>query len=200
MLHCNNYLSPMMIHCIRTMTAGELPKYRSHLLRLDAEDRRLRFGFQTDDDQIDRHVRGIDLRKDRILVQVDDDLNVVAAVHIAKGDPGTVEFAFSIDKQWRGRGLGRQLFQQAVLRARNRGLREAFVHYLVENGAMRHLAREAGMTSHNEAGEIKGRIRLEPPTPLSYLRELATERWGMYDYSLKASRLGRRPFRVQPAV
>jgi hypothetical protein len=84
MLHCNNYLSPMMIHCIRTMTAGELPKYRSHLLRLDAEDRRLRFGFQTDDDQIDRHVRGIDLRKDRILVQVDDDLNVVAAVHMPR--------------------------------------------------------------------------------------------------------------------
>jgi hypothetical protein len=56
------------------------------------------------------------------------------------------------------------------------------------------------MASHTEAGEIEGQLRLEPPTPLSYLRELATERWGMYDQSLKAARLNRRPLQVQPAV
>ena len=190
----------MMIPCIRTLTAAELPKYRDHLLRLDAEDRRLRFGFRMSDQAVRDHVLGIDTEADRILVQVDDDLNVIAAVHIAAGDPGTVEYAFSVDRRWRGRGLGRQLFEHAILWARNRGLRDAFIYYLVDNRAMRRLAREAGMTSHNEAGEIEGRLRLEPPTPLSYLRELATERWGTYDYSLKAARLGRRPLRVQPAI
>jgi GNAT superfamily N-acetyltransferase len=200
MLQRNIHLSPMMIHCIRTLTTAELPKYRDHLLRLDAEDRRLRFGFPISDQTIRDHVRGIDTKADRILVQVDDHLKVIAAVHIAAGDPGTVEFAFSVDRQWRGRGLGRQLFEQAILWARNRGLRDAFIYYLVDNRAMRHLARQAGMAGHNEAGEIEGRLRLDPPTTLSYLRELAAERWGMYDYSLKASRLGCRPLQVQPAI
>lgn len=200
MLRCNIHLSPTMIHCIRTLTAAELPKYRDHLLRLRAEDRRLRFGFPISDQAIRDHVRGIDTEADRILVHVDDDLNVTAAVHIAVGVPGTVEFAFSVDKQWRDRGMGRQLFERAILWARNRGRRDAFIYYLVDNRAMRHLARQAGMSSHNEAGEIEGRLRLEPPTPLSYLRELAIERWGMYDYSLKVARLSRRPLQLQPAV
>ncbi len=37
------------------------------------------------------------------------------------------------------------------------------------------------MTILIEAGEGEGRLELEPPTPLSYLRELATERLAMYD-------------------
>lgn len=189
-----------MKSCIRTMTRVELPKYQDHLLRLNAEDRRLRFGFPISDPAIREHVRGIDMEADRILVQVDDDLEIIAAVHIAAGASGAVEFAFSIDRPWRGRGLGRALFQQAILWARNRGRREAFIYFLVDNRAMRRLAREIGMVSHNDAGEIEGRLTLEPPTPLSYLRELATERWGMYDYSLKVSRRSRRPFQVQPVV
>ncbi len=200
MLQRNIYLSLTMIHCIRTLTTSELPKYRDHLLRLDAEDRRLRFGYPISDQAIRDHVRRIDTKADRILVQVDEDLNVIAAAHIAAGRPGTVEFAFSVDRDWRGRGLGRQLFEQAILWARNRGLRDAFIYYLVDNRAMRRLARQAGMTSHNEAGEIEGQLRLQPPTPLSYLRELASERWGMYDHSVKASRRGPRQLLPQPAV
>jgi GNAT superfamily N-acetyltransferase len=189
----------MMMRCIRTLTAAELPKYLDHLLRLDAEARRMRFGFIADDEGIRKHVRQIDLRTDRIIVQIDDDLRVVGATHIATANDDAVEFAFSVDLGWRGGGLGRQLFQQSVLWARNRGMRHAFIYYLVDNHAMRHLARQAEMAIHTEAGETEARLELQPPTPLSYLRELATERWGMYDYSMKARRCGHRPLLPQPA-
>ncbi len=55
-----------MMPCMRTLTASELPKYRDHLLRLDAEDRRLRFGYPISDEAIQGHVRKIDMTKDRI--------------------------------------------------------------------------------------------------------------------------------------
>ena len=80
----------MMIPSIRTLTASELPKYRDHLLRLDEADRRLRFGFPISDQAIRDHVRKIDLATDRMLVQVDDELEIIGAVHIAAGAPGIV--------------------------------------------------------------------------------------------------------------
>lgn len=189
-----------MMPCMRTLTASELPKYRDHLLRLDAEDRRLRFGFPIRDEAIQDHVRKIDMTKDRILAQVDDDLQIIAAAHIAAGAQGTVELAFSVDSGWRGKGLGTQLFERALLWARNRGIRHAVIYFLFDNHTMRHLARQVGMTIHIEAGEGEGRLELEPPTPLSYLRELATERLAMYEHSFKVSRRGRRPLLARPAV
>lgn len=189
-----------MIPSIRTLTASELPKYRDHLLRLDEADRRLRFGFPISDQAIRDHVRKIDMATDRMLVQVDDELEIIGAVHIAAGAPGIVEFAFSVDRQWRGQGLGAQLFERALLWARNRSLRHAVIFFVFDNHAMRHLARQVGMAIHIEAGEGEGKLELEPPTPLSYLRELATERLAMYDYSLKLSRRGRRRLVAQPAV
>jgi RimJ/RimL family protein N-acetyltransferase len=190
----------MIMRCIRTLTAAELPKYRDHLLRLDAEDRRLRFGFIIDDEGICEHVRQLDPQTNRIIVQIDDDLRVVGAAHIAPADGGAVEFAVSVDRAWRGRGVGTQLFDQAVLRARNRGMRRAYVYSLVDNQVMRHLARKAGMEIHSEAGESEACLALPPPTTLSLLREVASERWGMYDYSVKASRRNWRPLRPLPAI
>lgn len=189
-----------MMPCMRTLTASELPKYRDHLLRLDAEDRRLRFGFPIRDEAIQDHVRKIDMTKDRILAQVDDDLQIIAAAHIAAGAQGTVELAFSVDSGWRGKGLGTQLFERALLWARNRGIRHAVIYFLFDNHTMRHLARQVGMTINIEAGEGEGRLELEPPTPLSYLREIATERLAMYEHSFKVSRRGRRPLLARPAV
>jgi GNAT superfamily N-acetyltransferase len=190
----------MIMRCIRTLTAAELPKYRDHLLRLDAEDRRLRFGFIIDDEGICEHVRQLDPQTNRVIVQIDDDLRVVGAAHIALADGGAVEFAVSVDRAWRGRGIGAQLFDQAVLRARNRGMRRAYVYSLVDNQVMRHLALKAGMEIHSEAGESEACLALPPPTTLSLLREVASERWGMYDYSVKASRRNWRSLRPLPAI
>ena len=146
-----------MIPCMRTLTASELPKYRDHLLRLDEEDRRLRFGFPISDEAIQGHVRKIDMTKDRILVQVDDDLQIIAAAHIAAGAQGTVELAFSVDSGWRGNGLGTQLFERALLWARNRGIRHAVIYFLFDNHTMRHLARQVGMSHPHRGGRGRGK-------------------------------------------
>lgn len=170
------------MHCIQTLEPAEWGKYREHLLRLDPDDRRLRFGYAADAGSIRAYVRGVDPRSHRVLAHLDDDLRVVGAAHIAPaGD--NVEFAFSVDRDWRGQRLGTQLFERAVLWARNRGLRTAHIYCLTDNRAMRQIARAAGMEIHTESGESTGALELVPATPFSVLREVTAERWALYDRS-----------------
>jgi GNAT superfamily N-acetyltransferase len=121
-------------------------------------------------------VERIDLRTGHILALFDDDLDVVAAAHIVRACDDVAEFAFSVDREWRGRGVGSELFDRAVLWARNRGTRQAIVYCLNENQAMRHIARKAGVQMTVAAGETDGRLELLPATPLSLLVEQASER------------------------
>jgi GNAT superfamily N-acetyltransferase len=173
---------------IRSLTTSELPKYLEHLLRLNSTDRRMRFGFAIGDTGIREHVQRIDLRTDYILALFDDDLDVVAAAHMAWGrDDNVAEFAFSVDREWRSCGVGRELFNRTVLWARNRGIRQAILYCLYENQAIRQLARQAGVQMTVDAGEIEGRLDLLPATPLSFLAEHTSEclAWlGQLDQSL----------------
>ena len=160
---------------IRSLTTSELPKYLEHLLRLDSTDRRMRFGFAIGDTGIREHVQRIDLRSDYILALFDDDLDVVAAAHIVRARDDLAEFAFSVDREWRSRGVGCELFNRTVLWARNRGIRQAILYCLYENHAIRQLARQAGVQMTVDAGEIEGRLDLLPATPLSFLAEHTSE-------------------------
>ena len=170
---------------IRTLAASERPAYEAHLLRLDAEARRLRFGYFIADGAVRRHVAGLDPRADRILALVEEG-RVVAAVHIARAvrpgvDGSSVEFAFSVDSDRRGKGLGRRLFEQAMAWSRNRGMREACIYFLTDNHVMRRLARRAGMAISCQAGECEGVMLLPPATPFSFIREVAAEQWAIWD-------------------
>lgn len=173
---------------IRSLTTSELPKYLEHLLRLDSTDRRMRFGYAIGDTGIREHVQRIDLRTDYILALFDDDLDVVAAAHMARGrDDDLAEFAFSVDREWRSCGVGCELFNRTVLWARNRGIRQAILYCLYENQAIRQLARQAGVQMTVDAGEIEGRLDLLPATPWSFLAEHTSEclAWlGQLDQSL----------------
>ena len=132
----------------------------------------MRFGLPTSDNIMREYVQRIDLRTDYILALIDGDLDVVAAAHIARArDDDLAEFALSVDREWRGCGVGCELFDRTVLWARNRGIRQAIVYCLYENQAMRHIARKAGVQMTVGAGEIEGRLELLPATPLSFLAE-----------------------------
>ena len=185
---------------IRSLTTSELPKYLEHLLRLDSTDRRMRFGFAIGDTGIREHVQRIDLRTDYILALFDDDLDVVAAAHIvSRARDDLAEFAFSVDREWRSRGVGCELFNRTVLWARNRGIRQAILYCLYENQAIRQLARQAGVQMTVDAGEVEGRLDLLPATPLSFLAEHTSEclAWlGQLDQLVQV--LDRGPFADNP--
>lgn len=173
---------------IRTLLPFEYGGYRDHLMRLNAADRRLRFGGPIGDDGIGRFVEKLKLRETRILAALDQSLRVIGAAHLAAGRHGTVEAAFSVDQDARGQGLGRALLDRAILWARNRGVRRLQLHFLSDNNALRALARAAGMSIETHAGECVAELALPAASPLSLWREAAAETAGMLISGARAAR------------
>lgn len=175
-----------MMPRIRILTPSEWAGYRAHLLRLDGEARRLRFGFPIDDEGIRAHVARLNPMRDRVLALVRNG-RVVAAAHIAAGiaeagaDGRSAELAFSVDAALRGQGIGKALLDRALLWSRNRGLRRVWVLFLTDNHVMGRLARRARMSITVEAGEKVGVVTLPPVTPLSLAYELGIERWALWE-------------------
>lgn len=176
-----------MMHPIRSLPAGRWHRYRDHLLRLDANDRRLRFGLTRDDHAIARFAAGLDAGRNRVLVFCDETLAVRGAVLISLLDAGGAELAFSIERGWRRQGLGRDLAGRALLWLQNRGIATARVFCAAENLAMRRLARCAGLTLTLQDSECEGAIALPPPSRWSLLREAFAEQYGLYDTYRKAN-------------
>ncbi len=186
---------------IRTLTSGELPLYRDHLLRFGEEDRRLRFGMTISDEAVIGFVNGLGPVHDRVFAHLDARLRVIGAVHVAVQGREMAEFAFSVEEPHRGRGVGSALFQRAILWARNRGIRAASIYCLAENHGMRRLARRHGMDLQTDGGTCEGRMTLPRPSALSLVREAMAENAGLCDFSVKANSLALHRFcGLMPAV
>lgn len=86
----------------------------------------------------------------------------------------------------RGRGIGGALLERADIHARNWGIRALFMHCLVENGAMMHLARKQGMDIVARTGEADAWLRLPPADAASRGDEVSAQRIALLDHALKS--------------
>lgn len=157
-----------------------------HLLRLQDEDRRLRFGRHMRDDMLREYVDGINFERDRVFGVQDADLNLIGFAHLAL-DPATrvAELGVSVDPAARGKGYGFALLERVVLHASNHGYRVLFMYCLAENGIMMHLARKAGLTVVVEAGEADARLTLDEVSAGGVLREAMADQFALVDCMLK---------------
>lgn len=175
----------------RQLPRHEFGAYAVHLLALDADDRRLRFGQAIDDTAIGNYVNRIDTDRDAIFGVIDDDLALVGAAHMARGEH-YAELGISVLASHRRRGIGAALLQRAQLHARNWGIPEFFTHCLRENAPLMRLARRHGMHIVAEGGEADGFIALSAPDASSLASELLAERVGRFDHVLKSQALALR--------
>jgi GNAT superfamily N-acetyltransferase len=173
---------------IRELTRLERGAYEGHLLALDSEDRRLRFGAPIADSVVQAYVERIDFDRDALFGVMSDDLRLVAAAHLARGDD-QAELGVSVLQGYRGRGFGGALLDRAALRARNWRRPKLFMHCLKENATMMHLARKQGMDVVAEAGEADAWLSLSQPDAASYFGEVFAQRVALFDFALKAMRL-----------
>ncbi len=157
-----------------------------HLLRLQDDDRRLRFGRHMRDDTLREYVDGINFERDRVFGVQDADLNLIGFAHLAL-DPATrvAELGVSVDPAARGKGYGFALLERVVLHASNHGYRVLFMYCLAENGIMMHLARKAGLTVVVEAGEADARLALDRVSAGGVLREAIADQFALVDCMLK---------------
>ena len=177
---------------VRELHAGHREEILQHFLRLDDEDRRLRFGTQTPDEVIRRYVEGLDFNKDAIFGIFDLNLKLIGMAHLAylpqtKGKARSAEFGVSVLPEGRAQGLGTALLQRSAVHARNTRIEVLYVHCLSNNKAMMHLAQKAGMTVEYAHGDADAYLKLPPASPTTIVQEAANEQWADLDYAWKAN-------------
>lgn len=162
---------------------------------LDPQDRYLRFGYAATDEQIERYVAGLDLRRDEIFGIFNRRVELIGVAHLAydpapqlQGRPPMAEFGVSVSHAGRGRGFGARLFEHAVLHARNRGIDTLFIHALSENGPMLRLARRAGATVERDGSESVAWLKLPQDTIGSHVDELIGGQAAELNYQFKLQR------------
>ena len=175
---------------VRELHAGYRAEILNHLLQLNDEDRRLRFGTQTPDEVISHYVEHLDFNKDNVFGVFDADLRLIGMAHIAylpeiKGQPRAAEFGVSVLPEGRSQGLGTALLQRSAVHSRNTRIETLYVHCLANNKAMMHLAQKAGMRVEYAYGDADAYLKLSPASPATIVEEAANEQWADMDYALK---------------
>lgn len=175
---------------IRSLGENHRGRIAQHLLALDPQDRYLRFGQWTRDEQIQQYVDGLDFERDEIFGIYNRKLALIAVAHLAYAKDqrydSCAEFGVSVLPGARGRGYGARLFDRAAMHASNDGVSLMFIHALTENAAMLKIARNAGARVERDGSESEAYLRLPPATLDSRMTEMIEEQIAQTDYRLKS--------------
>ena len=167
------------------------PALVRHFLALEREDRRLRFGAPLADTTLRAYVARIDFERDAVFGVFDEHLHLVGVAHVARLEQ-EAELGISVLREQRSHGIGSVLFERAVLRARNWGVRALYMHCLRENEMMMHVARKRGMRIVTEQGEADAWLALAPADAATHFGEVFAERVALFDYAFKSQLAGAR--------
>ena len=162
------------------LAAYDRPALVGHFKALESEDRRLRFGLPLGDAGLEAYIERIDFEGDDVIAVRDECLRIVGAIHVARAGEAA-ELGLSVLPGYRDIGIGTALFERALIRVRNRGLASIYIHCLVENAAMMHIARKLGMRIVRDGGESDAYLQLSrlQPEALQALPFGKMDRYGM---------------------
>lgn len=158
---------------VRKLTGADLPRLKDHYDRLDADDRYLRFGHHMGTDAVHGYLDGIDFGDTVLMGQVEGDAvhAMVEVVPLTDGWTRTGELALTVEKPWRGRGIGTELCRRALVLACNRRIREVAMICLTENVQMQRIAAKLDGRVLRRDGEVESRVILPRPSPWSLMQE-----------------------------
>ena len=171
---------PLSDGVIRKMWIDRAGPYRDHLLRLDKDSRRNRFGGAVSDEFIENYIE-LSLGLDAVIhgFFVDGILRGVAELRpLGNGFAEEAEAAFSIETPWQSNGVGTALLERTLLAARNRGIKLLHMACLVNNARMIELARKFEAELKFDFGSVVGEVEAAHPTPMSVWRELVADTHG----------------------
>jgi GNAT superfamily N-acetyltransferase len=146
---------------IRELQAAERSKLADFLLTLSDDDRYRRFGRVMSDDAIRTYVVHIDWSEWVLLGAFSSQAEVVGVLELADARPGACEIAVAVAPAYRGNGVGRELMERALLKARVRGKDRVTLLCQADNKPMRRLARAAGLRAVTSDGETEGLLDLD---------------------------------------
>ncbi len=158
---------------VRKLWFMESEKFRDHLLRLDSESRRMRFGMAVGDEFIRRYVDGTGQFQSIVYgFFVGREMHAAAELRMI-GDSwhGDAEAAFSVERKYQDSGVGTELLGRIIVSARNRGVDRLYMNCLAENRKMQRVAKKYEAELYFDHGEVVGQLRPAYPTPMSLWSE-----------------------------
>ena len=164
---------------VRKLWIGESEFYRDHLLRLDPESRRNRFGGAISDEFIRTYAEPSRLTDAVIHGFFVDGVLRGAAELRPLGARNEAEAAFSIERPWQSHGVGTALLERTLLAARNRQIKLLHMACLAENQRMQQLALKFDAELTFDFGSVIGEVETPHPTPISVMRELVADSTGL---------------------
>lgn len=157
-----------------------------HLCNLKGEDRRLRFGGYTTNDFIIKYVKGSFKHSDSQWFGCVANAKIISACHTTI-DNGEGELGCSVNRDYRGQGIAQEMFDRAITYLRSKNVTKVYMHCLTENDAMRHIAKKNRMTIVSCYGESNATIEIEPPTPLTTIKDTYLDRMAIYDMLFRSN-------------
>lgn len=148
---------------IRALNSRDAESLRSHLLRLDAKDRFMRFCNMLDDARISHFVENLSWSHSRLIgCFVDGVLRGVVQLSPTDAGDNEAEFAISVDSSFRGAGMALALMEHAISSAKARAVNTLVMTSLSDNQAIRHLAGSLGFKLSPLQEQIVGELDLQP--------------------------------------
>lgn len=165
---------------IRKLYVTEYHAYRDHLLRLDAESRRSRFGMNVDDEFIREYVRRLhDMKSIVYAFSIDGTVRAAAELRpLGSHMHGEAEAAFSVEKEWQDSGIGTELLGRVIRAARNRSINRLYMNCLAENRKMQAIARKYDAILEFDQGDVVGRVAPTSAHAFSIWREAVEDEMG----------------------
>lgn len=158
---------------IRKIWLSESDKFRDHLLRLDRDSRRMRFGMAVSDAFIADYASRIGEMKCLVYgFFVDGEIRAAAEMRqIGDSWSTDAEGAFSVEQDFQNRGIGTDLLGRIIRAARNRNILRLYMNCLAENHKMQRICRKFKAELHFDHGEVVGRVLPALPTYISLWQE-----------------------------
>ncbi|MFA6964579.1 N-acetyltransferase family protein [Bosea sp. (in: a-proteobacteria)] len=180
---------------VRRLWPAERDLFKAHLLRLDDVTRRERFGTAVNDDFLENYAVTTFGVGGLVYAYIEDGAVRGAAELRGLEDivAQTGEAAFSVERDWRRRGIGATLFQRLITASRNRGIRTLYMTCLPQNAAMRQLARNFEADLAGGYADVEGVIATGGPTPFTILDEALDTARGFASMALSMQRRLWRP-------
>ncbi len=181
---------------IRQLRPSDLPKFREHLLRLDATSRHDRFNGGLGDGFVAAYAGRCFANGATVVGYIEgDDVLGAAEIHECAAETSpTGEIAFSVEPALQGRGIGALLFERLLAHARAMGYARLRVTTHPGNARMKKLAQRFDARLTFRAGETVGTIELEP---LPRIGARQTQPWWPLRALRRAGRASRKNARVQ---
>jgi RimJ/RimL family protein N-acetyltransferase len=166
---------------IRRLWLSDMPAFRDHMLRLDSRSRQQRFGGGVSDEFISNYAEHCFGKGDLVFgafvegrLRGAGELRSTDAIWSEQAPFGRhihAEAAFSVEAEFRRRGLGERLFRRIERAASNHGVETIEIVCLPDNDAMMRLAAKFRTQFVFDANVFAGKLTARRPTALSLIRE-----------------------------